>query len=272
MTPRLTSTLAAFALSGSLALAQQPPATPTATVTAPAADSAAPAAPIERQPPSDQADPSAQPNPHHMHPNGMHPGMRPDQDGQPNFRASMQERNNFRQGPGSFREHQFHRENADFHPGSRGAWWKNPMLAQRLTLTPEQTQKLDTISQQARLHLIDLRANLERQQAILEPLLTANPVDTTRALAQVDKVAEAHAALEESQAKTALTLRAVLTPDQWTKLTDRRTPNQFGPGAQDNTPGHPAEGQGGRPHWRRNAGPAPTTSNLTSPIDATDQQ
>ncbi|HEV2619139.1 MAG TPA: Spy/CpxP family protein refolding chaperone, partial [Acidobacteriaceae bacterium] len=164
---------------------------------------------------------------------------------------------------------------ADFYPGPRAEWWKNPMLAQHLALTPEQTKKLDTISQQSRLHLIDLRANLERQQALLEPLLQANPVDTTRALAQVDKLAEARAALEESQAKTALTLRAVLTPDQWTQLSDHRGPNRFGPKSghpspeNDNTGGRPSANQGGPTRWHRNQGPPPNASNLTdSPINA----
>jgi Spy/CpxP family protein refolding chaperone len=236
----LNSTLTAFALSGSLALAQQPPTTPTATVTAPSPDTATPAAPIERHPPSNPTDPSAQPGPHHrMHHNGL------EQDGQPNLRADMQHRGNFRQGPTNFREHQFHRANVDFHPGAHNEWWKNPMLAQRLTLTPDQTRKLDTISQQSRLHLIDLRANVERQQALLEPLLSANPIDTPRALAQVDKLAEARAALEEAQARTSLALRAVLTPDQWTKLSEHRTPNRFGPNpdpnpfAEQNSPVHP---------------------------------
>jgi len=260
----LTSTLAALALSGTLALAQQPPTQPTATVTA---DSTTPAAPIERHAPSDQADPSAQPGQHHrMHPNRMRLNAS-GQNEQPNSRSRFEDPGNFRQDPNNFRGQQFHRMDADFHPGAHGMWWKNPMLAQRLALTPEQAKKMDAISQQSRLHMIDLRANLEREQALLEPLLSANPVDTTRALAQVDKLAEARAALEESQAKTALTLRAVLTPDQWTKLTDHRTDRRLGPGAQGDASGQPSDNQGGPAHWRRNQGPPPNASNLTSPTD-----
>jgi Spy/CpxP family protein refolding chaperone len=67
-------------------------------------------------------------------------------------------------------------------------------------------------------------------------MLSATSIDTTRAMAQVDKLAEARAALEESQARTMLTLRAVLTPDQWTKLSDHRGPGRFGPPSGSNSP------------------------------------
>ena len=44
------------------------------------------------------------------------------------------------------------------------------------------------------------------------------PPDTAKALAQIDKVAQARAALEKENAKMLLGIRGVLTPDQWTKL------------------------------------------------------
>jgi len=107
---------------------------------------------------------------------------------------------------------------AGFHIAPSGMWWRSPMVVQRLTLTPEQTKKMDGIFEQSRLQLIDLKANVEKQNAILEPLLSANPPDTTKAMAQIDKVAEARAELEKADAKMLLGIRGVLTPDQWTKL------------------------------------------------------
>ena len=80
---------------------------------------------------------------------------------------------------------------------------------------------MDDIFQESRLQLIDLQANVQKQEVMLEPLLSANPLDTARAQAQIDKVADARADLEKANAKMLLGIRAVLTPDQWTKLRTR---------------------------------------------------
>src|SRR6185437_9092186 len=79
----------------------------------------------------------------------------------------------------------------------------------------------DDIVEHSRLDLIDLRANLEKQQVMLGPILDANPVDTAKASAQIDKVANARADLERANAKMLLSIRGVLTPDQWTRLHER---------------------------------------------------
>jgi Spy/CpxP family protein refolding chaperone len=102
--------------------------------------------------------------------------------------------------------------------GPPGIWWKNPDLIQKLTITPDQQKRMDDIFQQSRLQLIDLKANVERQEVILEPMLAANPPDTNKILAQIDKTAQARAELEKGNAKMLLGIRTVLTPDQWTKL------------------------------------------------------
>jgi hypothetical protein len=85
---------------------------------------------------------------------------------------------------------------AGFHIAPAGIWWRSPMVVQRLSLSGDQTKKMDSIFEQSRLQLIDLKANVEKQNAMLEPLLSANPPDTTKAMAQIDKVAEARAELE----------------------------------------------------------------------------
>jgi Spy/CpxP family protein refolding chaperone len=162
-----------------------------------------------------------------------------------------------------------------FHLGPAGMWWKNPMVVQRLTLTPEQTKKMDDIFQQSRLQLIDLKANVEKQQVMLEPLISANPVDTNRAMAQIDKVAQARAELEKADARMLLGIRAVLTPDQWTKLRDHQfgggPGGQGGPGSGPGGQGGPAGASapgGGRTRGMRGGGPSPNnTSNLVDPVD-----
>jgi Spy/CpxP family protein refolding chaperone len=106
----------------------------------------------------------------------------------------------------------------DFRIAPPGMWWKNPDLIQKLTLTPDQQKRMDDIFQQSRLQLIDLRAALEKQEVLLEPMLAENPPDTNKVLAQIDRAAQARANLEKANAKMLLGIRGVLTPDQWTKL------------------------------------------------------
>jgi Spy/CpxP family protein refolding chaperone len=143
---------------------------------------------------------------------------------------------------------------ASFGRGERGMWWKNPEVVQQLSLTPEQVRHMDTIMEQTRLQLIDLRANLEKQEVMLEPMLSANPVDTAKASAQIDKVAQARADLEKANAKMLLSIRAVLTPEQWTKLNDRR--GRRGQGSVDQQ-GRPeaAPAGAGEPQARPGRGP-----------------
>ena len=109
-----------------------------------------------------------------------------------------------------------------FHLGPPGMWWHNPDLIQKLTLTPDQQKRMDDILQQSRLHLIDLRAEVEKQEVLIEPMLAANPPDTDKVLAQVDRMVEARAELEKANARMLLGIRDVLTPDQWTKLQAER--------------------------------------------------
>ena len=121
--------------------------------------------------------------------------------------------------------------------GFRGAgkWWKDSTLMQKIGVSDEQVQKIEKIFQEHRLQLIDLHAALEKQEAILEPLVEADQPDETQVIAQIDKVAQARANLEKSNAQMLLAIRRVLTVEQWKKLRDlpgvasTLTGPQFGP-------------------------------------------
>lgn len=148
--------------------------------------------------------------------------------------------------------------------GMERKWWKDPAVAQQLNLTPDQVKKMDNIFEQSKLQLIDLRANIQKQEVLLEPLLSANPVDTPKANAQIEKVAHARADLEIASAKMLLGIRGVLTPDQWTKLNDRRSWHHGFEGGAGAPPSPPAGGVGGP--GRRGGQPgsmvAPPTENF----------
>lgn len=122
--------------------------------------------------------------------------------------------------------------------GPRGRWWTNPEMAQKLSLTADQKKRMDDIFQQNRLRLIDLNASLQKEEAIMEPLVGADQPDETKILAQIDKVAQARAELEKANARFLFGIRRVLTADQWKKL-EAEAPPQPAPAA----PGTP------RPKW-----------------------
>ena len=105
-----------------------------------------------------------------------------------------------------------------FHLGPPGIWWHNSDLVQKLTLTPDQQKRMDDIFQQNRSQLMDLHANLDKQEQLMAPMLAADQPDTNKILAQIDHTAQARAELEKANARMLLGIRNVLTPDQWTKL------------------------------------------------------
>lgn len=112
------------------------------------------------------------------------------------------------------------------HIAPPGMWWKNPDVAEKISLSADQQKRMDDIFQQSRLQLIDLKANVEKQEVMLEPMLSANPPDTNKVLAQIDRVASARAELEKANARMLLGIRGVLSADQWTKLQDQERENR----------------------------------------------
>jgi protein CpxP len=144
-----------------------------------------------------------------------------------------------------------------FHDGQFGRWWDNPRIAQAIGLTDDEKKNMDDIFQQHRLNLIDLHANLEKQEVQMQPMIEADQPDEAQTLAQIDKVAQARAELEKANARMLFDIRKTLTPDQWQKLKAlhaqhrddmmRRGPDgqkgRGGPGAWHQHQGSP-DGQG----------------------------
>lgn len=99
-----------------------------------------------------------------------------------------------------------------------GRWWKDAAVAQRLSLTPTQVQKIEQIFQESRFKLIDAHANLQKEEFKLEPLLEADAPDEGAVLTSIDRIAGARATLEKANAQMAFAIRRTLTPEQWKKL------------------------------------------------------
>ncbi len=108
----------------------------------------------------------------------------------------------------------------------RGKWWDRPEMAKKLGIKTDQRKKMDDVFQQMRVRLIDLQAALDKEEAVMEPLMQAAQPDDAKILPQIDRVAQARADLERAQARLMLALRHVLTPEQWDMLqSERRPPN-----------------------------------------------
>jgi periplasmic protein CpxP/Spy len=105
-----------------------------------------------------------------------------------------------------------------FQAGPPGRWWTDASLVERLGLTGDQQKKMEALFQQDRLKLIDLSAVLQREEAIMEPLLETDRPEEAKVLSQIDRVAQARAELEKANARMLLGFRTVLSQDQWKKL------------------------------------------------------
>jgi Spy/CpxP family protein refolding chaperone len=154
-------------------------------------------------------------------------------------------------GPGRFRER------GPLPPGPRGpgmgrAWWKNPEVVRELELTPAQVEQIEKAVYDHRLKLVDLRADVERQELRLQPLVEAERPDEAKVGAQLDQVLAARGRLEKANTMMQLSVRRVLSPEQWKKLHARREqrPGWGGPGGPERRRGgggfsRPPEGRPG---------------------------
>jgi hypothetical protein len=91
--------------------------------------------------------------------------------------------------------------------------------------------------------LIDLHAELERQEARLQPLLEADQPDEAKVGAQIDLVLAARGRLEKANAMMMLSIRKVLSTEQWRKLEaikqERERPHAPPPPGQPRQPEAP---------------------------------
>ena len=104
-------------------------------------------------------------------------------------------------------------------------------MVQKLGLTTDQQKQIDALFQQNRIKLIDLNASVQKEEAILDPMLDVDRPDESKVLVQIDRIAQARAELEKANARMLLGFRGVLNPDQWKKL------------QTDGSPGPPRNGQ-----------------------------
>ncbi|MGH9492633.1 MAG: Spy/CpxP family protein refolding chaperone [Terriglobales bacterium] len=103
-------------------------------------------------------------------------------------------------------------------PPELGKWWKNSEVVEQLKLTDAQIKQIEDTFLEHRLKLIDLHAEVERQEARLQPLIEADQPDEAKVSAQIDLVIAARGKLEKANTMMMLAIRKVLTVEQWKKL------------------------------------------------------
>lgn len=102
--------------------------------------------------------------------------------------------------------------------GGLGAWWKNSDVVARLQLSQEQVKKISQTFLDHRLNLVDLRADVEKQELRMQPLLDVDQPDQTKVGAQIDLITAARGRLEKENAMMMLDIRRLLSVEQWKKL------------------------------------------------------
>lgn len=88
-------------------------------------------------------------------------------------------------------------------------------------------KKIEKIFDQYRDTLFDRRADLEKEEALLKPLLAAESPDTAKVLAQVDHVVQARGELEKTLSRMTLEMRQSLTRSQWILLQQLQEPSRL---------------------------------------------
>ena len=101
-------------------------------------------------------------------------------------------------------------------------WWNNPRIVERLKLTDDQRKAMDQILLDHREKLIDLRADLQKAELAMEPLMNADTPNDSAILAQTDKIVQARGELEKANARFLLAIRDKLTAEQWKQIQDFR--------------------------------------------------
>jgi Spy/CpxP family protein refolding chaperone len=96
-------------------------------------------------------------------------------------------------------------------------WWRDAQFQKDLSLTAEQSARIDSVFQSTITLLRQKKQDLDQQEAELSRLIAAN-ADETVVAKQVDKVEGIRATLNKSRTLMLLHMRQVLSPDQRVKL------------------------------------------------------
>jgi len=96
-------------------------------------------------------------------------------------------------------------------------WWRDAQFQKDLSLTGDQSGRIDAVFQSSIAPLRQKREELDQQEAELSRLIAAN-ADEAVVVRQVDKVEGIRASLNKHRTLMLLRMRQVLSPEQRVKL------------------------------------------------------
>jgi Spy/CpxP family protein refolding chaperone len=99
-----------------------------------------------------------------------------------------------------------------------GAWWTNTALVERLGLTEEQKSRIERTFENHRQNIVTTTMLLEKEEAQLNRLLEAEPLDKNAVQTQIDRVIQARGEMERANSAMTLEMREQLTRAQWLQL------------------------------------------------------
>src|SRR5262245_17893308 len=104
------------------------------------------------------------------------------------------------------------------HRNDLGKWWKSSQVVKELGLSDTQITEIEMTFLDHRLKLIDLKAELERQEVRLQSLMEADKPTEATVGPQIDLVLAARGKLEKANTMMMLAIRRILSTEQWRKL------------------------------------------------------
>ena len=99
-----------------------------------------------------------------------------------------------------------------------GKWWQRPEIIQELQLTNEQQERLDEIFRGAADELIDARGAVEKLHVAIRGELDRPQVRKAELMRLADQLSDARGKLFARELEMLIDMRAVLNPQQWTRM------------------------------------------------------
>ena len=96
-------------------------------------------------------------------------------------------------------------------------WWRDAEFQRELSLTADQTARIEMLFQSTITHLRAKKADLDQQEDELSRLIAAN-ADEQQVIRQVDRVEAIRSHLNKMRTLQLLHIRQVLTPEQRVRL------------------------------------------------------
>ncbi len=125
-----------------------------------------------------------------------------------------------------------------------GRWWKRPMVIQRLGLNEEQRRKLDEALLVHKKEIIELRAMVDKEKLELEVGFGRKDLNDAQVMEVFRRLEQARSRLAEARFKFVLSVRKILSYDQFQTLVEL-----FDELKKRKGPGGPRRGmQGGDPY------------------------